>query len=77
MNYTIQQLIDMNTKFILISDRGRYSNYIGSVCQIIPNPNGIMTYEIHKVPSTGRCFGVDPENNVLAWTETLNPEYFL
>ena len=76
MNYTIQQLLDMNTNFILISDRGRYSNFINKVCRVSLNLKN-NKYEIVSVADKGRCYRTDLYCNVLAYTENENPEYFL
>ncbi len=77
MNYTIKQLVEMDTKFILLSDRGRYSDYIGKVCTVSLNPKNGM-YEIESDGEvSNRCYSTEITASVLAYTEVMNPEYFL
>ncbi len=78
MNYTIQEIIDMNTEFILISSRGRYSAYIGELCTIRLNPSN-NCYEMRMLNyiNSNRCYQVNHDSNVKAWTKEENPEYFL
>ncbi len=77
MNYTIQQLTELDTNFILLSDRGRYSNFINKVCRVSLNPKN-NKYEIVSITDNdNRCYQTDLHCNVLAYTEKENPEYFL
>ena len=73
-NYTIKELLD--TTFIIVSDRGRYSNFTGEECQVQLNPKN-NRYEITKVNDNKRCYRTNLDCNVLCYRSDINPEYFI
>jgi hypothetical protein len=74
MNYTIEELL--NTSFILLSDRGRYSQFIGEECVVNLNPKN-NRLEITKVSDNDRCYRTNLHINVLCYRKDIHPEHFL
>jgi hypothetical protein len=65
------------TFYFKVTDSTAYKDYQGYICTIIVNKNYPYQYELHKLPISDRCYGIQLSTELDILTKEEYPEYFI